>query len=762
MIFDARLGQEFWGYAALAAVHVINQLPSSAHEFKTPFEIWLGEKPSLAHLRIFGCTAYRHIPAPTRRKLDRRTQKCRLIGYNEQSGSRVYRVYDEECKQVFISQDIIFEEGSENHSRSTTQKTESPQENDAEPSGAEDLANWYSGSDTASTHENASPHAEEEPRVGQPLPPIDPDEDPNVTPSYDHDTIFVRPSQEQTGEAQPANTPAPSSEPPHRSQQVRQPREMFHPGGWPAYVAIMEEPQTLQQALQSEDAVEWKRAWDSELESLRKNGTWVVRKVPPKRNIVGCRWIFRRKEDGRYKVRLVAKGYSQQRGVDFNETFAPVAIFTTLRVLLALVAESDWELHSMDVKTAFLNGELEEEIYMELPEGLPEPTDPGHVCKLVKAIYGLRQSPRAWYQKVHTFFSDHDFLRSTQDYSLYINYGRRILALVYVHDLVLAAANMQDIGWIKQALTRSFEMKDLGELETFLGLEIARNRSQRLLTLRQSRDIYRILHRHGMQNARPCLTPLDHNVRLQSHSTKAITTMDEDEVPLELYQSAVGSLMYAMLGTRPDLAYAVGLVSQFNHVPKMEHWMAVKRIFRYLAGSQQHELRYGTSNITGGYSDADWGSGEDPKSVGGFVFLLNGAAVSWASKKQTSIALSTTEAEYMAMALAAKEILWLRVLLDELGAFNHIKPMSQLNGDNQGAIALAKNPEYHARTKHIDIQYHFIREHVTSEKIHLKYYPSTDMSADIMMKALPRVAHNRHTQAMGIEEGNGTLREGAC
>ena len=170
-----------------------------------------------------------------------------------------------------------------------------------------------------------------------------------------------------------------------------------------------------------------------------------------------------------------------------------MAKFTTLRVLLALVAESDWELHSMDVKTAFLNSELEEEIFMELPEGTHENTEPGYACQLVNAVYGLCQSLRAWYQKVHGFFSDHNFLQSTQDYSLYSNYRRRIIALIYVDDLILTAANIEDIGSIKEALTRSFEMTDLGELATFLGLEIERNRSQRLLSLGQSRYIDRIL-----------------------------------------------------------------------------------------------------------------------------------------------------------------------------------------------------------------------------------------------------------------------------
>ena len=307
-------------------------------------------------------------------------------------------------------------------------------------------------------------------------------------------------------------------------------------------------------------------------------------------------------------------------------------------------------------------------------------------------------------------------------------------------------------------------MSDLGELSIFLGLEIRRNRSTGLLTLSQHQYIDRILQRHGMEDVRPSLTPLDPNTRLSATNELDSISTTKKEVSLELYQSAVGSLMYAMLGTRPDLAYAVGLVSQFNHSPRWEHWVAVKRIFRYLVGTKDYTLQYGTSNSSGGYSDADWGSGHDRKSVGGFVFLLNGGAISWASKKQSSMALSTTEAEYMGMTQAAKEIVWLRVLLKEIGAFKHIDQMSVLNGDNQGAIALARNPEYHARTKHIDIQYHFIRDLVSTETIHLQFCPSTDMIADIMTKALTRVTHQKHLQAMGLTKGKryGNPREGAC
>ena len=315
----------------------------------------------------------------------------------------------------------------------------------------------------------------EEDNGAEPLPAIDPGEPNPAAQSYDQDTIIVRqPTLPGAWCASPTQITegGGTHKPPGRRPGQR---EMFRANAGQALMAVAEEPRTLQEALASEDAGSWKRAWESEIESLEKNGTWVMAKVPEDRNIVGCRWLFRRKEDGRFKVRLVAKSYSQEPGVDFRETFTPVAKFTTLRLLLSLIAENDWELHSMDVKTAFLNGELEEEIYMEFPEGVIAKHPPGHACKLIKAIYGLRQSPRAWYQKIHTCFVTHEFLRSSQDYSLYINYRRKLVVLVYVDDLVLGAADIDDIIWIKSALSAAFEMTDLGELKMFLGLEIERN-----------------------------------------------------------------------------------------------------------------------------------------------------------------------------------------------------------------------------------------------------------------------------------------------
>jgi len=380
MLFDSGLGQEFWGYAALTAIHIINRLPGSTHNNRTPFELRFGSPPSISHLRVFGCTVYRQIPAANRNKLDRRAQKCRLIGYTEESGSRVYRVYNEGPKQVSVRRDVVLEEESRQslpHSSPNTNFTE-----EAGNTVSNIQIDTPMSEEIGARPRSATPSTvEQDLTIGDPLPPIDSDEDRSFVNTYDQEMITVRPPRIASEQTLPAGGEAPIPTA-RKSQRLHHRKEMFSLTAGPAYMAIMEEPVTLEEALTTQDAVAGKTAWQSELDSLRKNGTWVMERVPRNRNVVGCRWLFRRKEGGRFKVRLVAKGYSQEPGIDFKETFAPVAKFTTLRVLLALVAENDWELHSMDVKTAFLNGELEEEIFMECPEGVQEMEEPGYACRL--------------------------------------------------------------------------------------------------------------------------------------------------------------------------------------------------------------------------------------------------------------------------------------------------------------------------------------------------------------------------------------------
>ena len=390
---------------------------------------------------------------------------------------------------------------------------------------------------------------------------------------------------------------------------------------------------------------------------------------------------------------------------------------------------------------------------MEIPEGVTIPANKacsGYnrplACRLIKSIYGLKQSPRAWYRMIHNFFLEYNFIRSHFDHSLFINYDKQIILLLYVDDLVVAAPTQNIISWIQSKLHNEFEMTNLGPLRTFLGIEIYRHRIERTLHLSQTKYMQRILRQHTMERCNAVLTPADPHVHLEKSPPGFEATLYERR----RYQSAVGSLMYAMLGTRPDIAYPVSKISQYTINPDASHWTAVKRIFWYLAGTQQRGLWYGVKGKGKGYTDADWGTGDDQRSIGGYTFILNGAAISWHSKKQGTVALSSTEAEYMALTQAVKQSICVQGLLRDLGAVGHLDEMKEINVDNKGAIALARNAEFHTRTKHIDIQYHFIREYIQNHIVTLSYCPSSTMTADIFTKALPHPSFIKHSIGLGL------------
>ena len=786
MLIDSGLGNEFWGFAVLATAHIINRMPSRSRAGKSPFEIWTGTKPTISHLRVFGCTGYAHVPAETRRKLDRKSVSCIFIGYAEDQGTRVYKLYDKETKKILTSRDVVFDETAKTTiggGRGVVEEMVGEEEDTREVAsmntGLSQQRSRAGSRDMLRQHPNYrnSEGSNEDANEGlspTPLPAPTDRESTSASEDIEESITLQAPAPTNPTRAPPEkqrrlqvntedrdggaitmlqNNPA-EGEGSRRSQRIRKPVNLFQPAVWKALVArTNEEPRTLAEALASQEATDWKRAWDSEVKSLADNETWVLEELPEDRTAIGCRWVFKIKEDGRFKARLVAKGYSQRLGIDYQETYAPVAKFTTLRILLALVNENDWELDGMDVKTAFLHSELAETIYMEVPEGIKTNKDdsPRLVCRLIKTIYGLKQSPRAWYGKIHQFFIANGFIRSEEDHSLYIHETRALIILLYVDDMVLAASSRESIDWVKAALEKHFDMTDLGELKMFIGVEISRNRSQRTLKAGQGPYIERILIDHGMEWCATVATPSDPAVHLAKEAKDFVAT-PENEANRQRYQSAVGSLMYAMLGTRPDIAYAVGIVSQHCTNPNGHHWTAVKRIFRYLAGTRGLGILYGGGAKSEGFCDSDWGGSADRRSTSGYVFVLNGGAISWASRKQPTVALSSTEAEYIALTQAVKEVLWLRTLFSEIGAPKHAREISQISSDNQGAIALAKNPGFHARSKHIDIQYHFIRQHTDPDTgtITLEYCPTDDMTADILTKGLARARHEKHTARMGL------------
>ena len=481
------------------------------------------------------------------------------------------------------------------------------------------------------------------------------------------------------------------------------------------------------------------------MSSLDKTGTWQTVEKPEKKKIIGCKWVFKFKEgipgveEPRFKARLVAQGFSHVEGIDYTEVFAPVVKHVSIRIMLSLVANEDFELEQLDVKTAFLNGELEEEIFMNQPEGFVEKRKERKVCLLKKALYGLKQSPRQWNKKFDEFMKTQDFRRSLYDPCVYIKgseVSHMIYLLIYVDDMLIASKDLCKIKELKENLKNRFEMKDLGAASRILGMDIIRDRKNGWVKLCQRSYLEQVLRTFNMSEAKTVVTPTGAQYKLRSLNEEELRKEKElmSEIP---YASAVGSIMYAMVGSRPDLGYAVGLVSRYMGNPGRIHWEAVKWIMKYLAGTSSFCLNF-TKNSNfrvEGFCDADYASDLDRRrSVTGYVFQVGGNTISWRSGLQHIVALSTTESEYMALTEAVKEAIWLKGFCGDLG---YQQENVKVFCDSQSAIHLAKNGGFHERTKHIDTRLHFIRDviaqgDVVVEKIHTSKNP-----ADFLTKSLP-------------------------
>jgi hypothetical protein len=521
------------------------------------------------------------------------------------------------------------------------------------------------------------------------------------------------------------------------------------------------EPRTISEALKGAQCTEWKEAIDKELNSLWNMGTFViVENLPSGQKAIGSRLVFKIKwlGDGsieRYKARLVAQGFSQIPGLDFDETFAPVVKLTSVRVLCALAVRLKLHFHHLDVDTAFLNGDLDEELYMRLPQGIGEHS--GKIVRLLKSIYGLKQAGRIWNILLDAELGKMGFKRIHADFCIYILKDGDYLCIiaVYVDDIGILCNDLIFMARIKKRIARHFKIKDLGPMTLLLGIQIDYSFESRLLSLCQTRYIIESLTRYQIPDTKRHYTPLSSGIKL---SKDDCPTLSEDIAAMKHfpYQSLIGTLMYAMLGTRPDIAYAVGNLSRFSSNPGKSHWDQAVHVLGYLSQTRHYCLEFdGSDNdeltsLIIGYSDSDWAGDVDTRrSTGGYVFLMCKAAISWSSKLQTSPALSSTEAEYMAMTRAAQEAIWLRQLLEQLG-FKQDSP-TKLQGDNQGAIALAKNPGDHPRSKHIQLRYHFIRFSITKGLIELDYVPTHFMIADGLTKSLVRTKHETFIKMLGMK-----------
>ncbi|RVW36460.1 Retrovirus-related Pol polyprotein from transposon TNT 1-94 [Vitis vinifera] len=679
LLLSAKVPVPFWGETGLHAVHAINRIPSVVIHNQTPYERLFGSPPDYHHLRSFGFACFVLLQPHEHKKLEPRSRLCCFLGYGKtQKG---YRCYDPVSHRLRVSHNVVFWEHR-----------------------LFDELSHFRSSLTNSSVLEIFPDESLVPSTNTFDPPLD----------FSPDIFYASPRQvaeEQIDDELPHFEPGfpapalpedpPQDIPPRHSTRVRSiPPHLLDDHCYTA-LATLHEPRTYREA--STDPL-WQIAMKEELDALNKNHTWDL-------------------------ARLVAKGFTQEYGIDYEETFAPVAHISSVRALLAVAAARKWDLFQMDVKNAFLNGDLSEEVYMQPPPGLS--VESNKVCHLRRALYGLKQAPRAWFAKFNSTIFRLGYTASPYDSALFLRRTDKdtILLLLYVDDMIITGDDLSGIQELKDFLSQQFEMKDLGHLNYFLGLEITHSIDGLYIT--QAKYAFDLLSQAGLIDSKTVDTSVELNAHLTPSGGKPLSNPS-------LYRRLVGSLVYLTV-TRPDISYVVHQVSQYLSAPRSTHYAAVLRILRYLKGTFFHGLFYSAQSplVLRAFSDADWaGDLTDRRFTTGYCFLLGFSLISWKSKKQTFVARSSTEAEYRAFADTTSELLWLRWLLKDLGVST--SSATPLYCDNQSAIHIAHNDVFHERTKHIEIDCHFIRYHLVHGALKLFSVSSKDQFADIFTKSLPK------------------------
>ncbi|KAK2426061.1 putative mitochondrial protein [Trifolium repens] len=686
MLKEKQLPNEFWGEAVTTAYYVLNRCPTKRLD-KVPETIWNGSTPSVKHLRVFGSLCYRHIPDQRRKKLDDKSEALILVGYHT-AGS--YKLYNPITKKLIASRDVTVNE--------------------------KDQWDWTNNSSTSQSVLPFIFHDED----AEPVPPVNP------TPQVNDNNAenALRRSDRQRA--------------PNRNLQdfATIPDNLITDDGDLVHLALFVDIEPLSYTSAAKSEV-WRKAMQEEIQSIAKNDTWELVSLPTNKKSIAVKWVYKVKHnsDGsiaKHKARLVAKGFLQQEGIDYTEIFAPVARLETVRLVVAVAYQFSWPIVQLDVKSAFLNGKLEEEVYVEQPQGFKVKGEEHKVLKLNKALYGLKQAPRAWNKRIDEFLKQAGYTKCTVEHGIYVkgqNQSDLSIVCLYVDDLLITGSNRREIERLKFQMNKEFDMTDLGNLNYFLGLEFTE--TSKGLVIHQRKYITDILKRFNMMNCNPANSPMEANLKLNNDEEGAA-------VDSTLYKQMVGCLRYAC-NSRPDICHSVGVVSRFMQKPRVAHMQAVKRILRYLQGTADHGILFpkplNHKNNLIGYCDSDWcGDQIERRSTMGYVFRLFDSPISWSSKKQTVVALSTCEAEYISACHAACQGVWLQSLLMEIKLNKNEE--FELLIDNKSAINLAKNPIAHGRSKHIETKYHFLRDQVCKGKLKLTHCKTEVQVADIFTKPL--------------------------
>jgi len=788
--FQAHLPTLFWGECALTAVHIINRLPSPVLSLKTPFELLFSKKPAFSHLRVFGCLTYA-TNVRISHKFDQRSIPSIFIGYPV--GQKAYKLFDLSNKNFFTSRDVRFHETIFPYAsvQPITPPETGPQisETGPIPIMARDIP-WPNSS--PSTSDTYLPN-----HLTSPL-PNSPSSSPSPTPSHMSPSPRDPPSPsplpqpppsappfEHSSTTSPPNNPIPAPIPLRRSSRQTVPpitlkdfvcnnvytdqslslslgptKGTRHPLSnhlsyhryTPNYRSFVAQIGTISEPKSYSEAVvhpEWQKAMTSELKALQANGTWTLTTLPTGKIPIGCRWVYKVKlrSDGsveRHKARLVAKGFTQLEGIDYQDTFSPTAKIISVRCLLALAAARGWSLHQMDVNNAFLHGDLAEEIYMSPPPGLQRQGENNLVCRLHKSLYGLKQASRQWFAKFSEAMCSAGFIQSRADYSLFTKTRGKLFTalLIYVDDILITGNDHASIVDTKKFLHSQFNLKDLGNLKYFLGIEVSA--SKKGIFICQRKYALEIIEDVGLLGAAPINTPMERGLKL---SDQGVLLKEPSK-----YRRLVGRLIYLTV-SRPDITYAVHVLSRFMHEPRKLHMEAALRVVRYLKGAPGQGLFFSSNNDfrLRAYCDSDWaGCPLTRRSTTGYCVFLGPSLISWRSKRQKTVSLSSAEAEYRAMTGACCELTWLRQLLKDLGLIHHEAAL--LFCDNKAALHIAANPVFHERTRHIEMDCHFIRDKIQDGSVITRYVSSTHQLADILTKSLGKESFIPMIRKLGVQD----------
>lgn len=732
MLTDSKLPEEFWAEAMHTAAYVRNRCSKKIINQKVPEELYTKRHQSVKYFKTFGCLAYLFIPAGQRTKLDQRSKPAIFLGYcTDRKG---YRFYDPQTDRITVSRDVTFLETKRGAmllpGHSITEGGMNEPQHISLPKMVDigECRVTETGETLFTEDREASLQSVSEDNSA----PSNTTDSTNGSEAGSEDKGDSQPEQEDMVQQQEVRRTTRVSRPPDRLQ--LDPRKKSYCDK--AEIELTE-PNTYQEAMKSPEKTEWEKAMNDELQSHREMNTWDFVPREPSMKIVKSKWVYRIKRGptgkiDKFKARVVAVGCSQVYGLDYYETFSPVIKLTSLRTLLALGNEEGMAMKQLDVKTAYLHGVLEEEVYMEPPPG--SGSAPTQVCKLNKSIYGLKQAGRTWYKTLDSILKSQGYRRLEADNCVYIKTGKgyKVVLGVYVDDILLLATTKRILDNAVKNLGDKIALKDLGEPKYILGIEIERDKGKKQLSISQKKYIGDILKKYHMEDCKPVGTPME-----------AIPTNDDVERPgtedpnlaVVPYQNLIGNLMYLVQGTRPDIAFATHFLGQYNSCFTSVHWKMAKRVLRYLQGTRNTGITYtACGEPVIGHSDASWNEAGKGQSRSAFVFTLSQGAISWKSTKQQVVALSTCEAEYVAITETIKEGKWLQTFFQELEFENYGTAQLEIRSDNQSAIRLMENPVQHQRSKHISLKHLFARHEVEDGRFHITYLPTEKMIADSLTK----------------------------